>query len=227
MSKRYVLTDSDRVAIYQTAKNLGVDPYEFTAVLEQESNVNPNIWGGQGGNYYGVIQFGEPERKEAGLDPNKIGNYTIAEQMPHTEKWLKGRGFQPGMPISKLYATILGGNPNADVYAKDSFGTSVAGSLDRFYEGGKLNKIARQKLGDLPEESLTVNNYYSVEQPKEKTKKAKDPFQQLLLGQLFGSINPTGTTGHPFQQMLGAIERQGKEFADNLVKQYQGIGGIN
>ncbi len=180
MSKRYVLTDSDRIAIYQTAKNLGVDPYEFTAVLEQESNVNPNIWGGQGGNYYGVIQFGGSERKEAGLDPNKIGNYTIAEQMPHTEKWLKGRGFQPGMPISKLYATILGGNPNADVYAKDSFGTSVAGSLDRFYRGGKVNKIARQKLGDLPEENLTVNNYYAAEEPKKETK--KDTFKGFAEG---------------------------------------------
>lgn len=204
MSKRYVLTNTDRAAIYQTAKNLGVDPYEFTAVLEQESNVNPNIWGGQGGNYYGVIQFGGSERKEAGLDPKKIGNYTIAEQMPHAEKWLKGRGFQPGMPISKLYATILGGNPNANIHAKDSFGTSVAGSLDRFYRGGKLNKIARQKLGDLPEESLTVNNYYSVEEPKKEIKKKTDPFQQFLLGQLY---TPVSNTYYNAEDLLGRFNK--------------------
>ncbi|MCP3699007.1 MAG: hypothetical protein GY920_10695 [Aliivibrio sp.] len=226
MSKRYTLTNLDKSAIYKTAKNLGVDPYEFAAVLEQESGVNPNIWGGQGGGYYGVIQFGGPERAEAGLNPEKIGSYTVAEQLPHVEKWLRGRGFESGMGTDKLYATILGGNPEADIYAKDSFGTSVADSLNRFYTGGSLNKIARQKLGDLPQENLTINNYYSVEEPKKETKKKKDPFEQLMLGQLLRSVNPTGTTGYPFQQMLGAIQRQGNDLADNLVKQYQSFGGL-
>lgn len=77
--------------------------------------------------------------------------------------------------------------------------------------------------------NLNVENTYNftIQQPKEETKKEKDPFQQLMLGQLFRGINPTGTTGHPFQQMLGAIQRQGQQFADNLVKQYQGFGGFN
>jgi hypothetical protein len=226
MSKRYTLTDLDKSAIYKTANNLGIDPYEFAAVLEQESGVNPNIWGGQGGGYYGVIQFGGPERTEAGLNPEKIGNYTVAEQLPHVEKWLKGRGFQKGMGTDKLYATILGGNPEASIYAKDSFGTSVADSLNRFYEGGSLNKIARQKLGDLPQENLTINNYYSVEKPKEETKKEQNPFERLMLGQLFTGTNTTSTSGHPFQQMLNAIQRQGNQLADNLVRQYQSFGGL-
>lgn len=221
MSRRYTLTNSDRVAIYKTAKNLGVDPYEFTAVLEQESGVNPNIWGGQGGDYYGLIQFGKSERKEAGLDPKKIGNYTVAEQMPHAEKWLKSRGFQPGMPISKLYATILGGNPDANIYAKDSFGTSVADSLGRFYEGGKLNKIAKQKLGDLPEENLTVNNYYSIEQTKEE--KAKNPekeFEQLMLGRLLSSSLKSTPSDYGFSQLLQTLTNQSKRDAARLMQSY-------
>jgi len=77
--------------------------------------------------------------------------------------------------------------------------------------------------------NFTVENTYNftVEEPKKETQNKKDPFQQLMLGQLFRGINPTGTTGHPFQQMLGAIQRQGQQFADNLVKQYQGFGGFN
>ena len=76
--------------------------------------------------------------------------------------------------------------------------------------------------------NFTVENTYNftVEEPKKETQNKKDPFQQLMLGQLFRSINPTGTTGHPFQQMLGAIQRQGNQLAENLAKQYQGYGGF-
>ena len=123
--KPYVLTAEDRAAVFNTARNLQMDPYEFGAVLMQESGMDPNIWGGDGGNYYGAIQFGGPERSEAGLDPKKIGNYTLAEQMPHVEKWAKGRGYKPGMGEQKLYATILGGNPDADIDLPDSNNTTV------------------------------------------------------------------------------------------------------
>ena len=65
----YQITDKDKAAIVRTAQQLGVTPNELGAVLQRESGINPNIWGGAGGNYYGAIQFGGPERREAGLDP--------------------------------------------------------------------------------------------------------------------------------------------------------------
>ena len=147
----YILTPEDRAAVFNTARNLQMDPYEFGAVLLQESGMDPNIWGGDGGNYYGAIQFGKTERGEAGLDPTKIGNYTLAEQMPHIEKWAKGRGFKPGMGVQKLYATILGGNPNANIDLPDSNNTTVRGSMPRFLSGGNLYTAAQKKLGDAPE----------------------------------------------------------------------------
>ena len=82
---RGTLSGRDRQAFLQTSNHLGLDPYEFGALIHQESGFDPNIVGGEGGNYYGLIQFGRPERAEAGLDPKRIGNYTIAEQMPHVE----------------------------------------------------------------------------------------------------------------------------------------------
>ena len=149
MSNFGTLSAKDRAAFLQTSQNLGLDPYEFGALVHQESGFDPNIVGGEGGNYYGLIQFGRPERTEAGLDPQKIGSYTIAEQMPHVEKWLRGRGFKTGMGIDQAYATILAGNPNANMNAKDSFGTSVNSSVPRFLEGGSLNQAARKTLGDV------------------------------------------------------------------------------
>jgi len=158
------LRPEDRAAVYETAKRLQIDPYELGAVIHKESGFNPNVWGGAGGKYYGLIQFGTPERREARLDPNRIGSYTIREQLPHVERWLAGRGYRPGMGVQKLYATILGGNPNANIYAEDDFGTSVANAVSSFRPGGTLYKRAQGTLGDAPEGTLFSS--YSPEEQK-------------------------------------------------------------
>jgi hypothetical protein len=59
------------------------------------------------------------------------------------------------MGIERAYATVLGGNPNVSLEAKDSFGTSVAGAAKRFKQGGDLYENARRVLGDIPTEYLT------------------------------------------------------------------------
>lgn len=156
-----VLDPRDRAAVFETAARLKLDPYKLGAVIHKESSFNPNIWGGAGGGYYGLIQFGGPERSEAGLDPTKIGKYTIREQLPHVEKWLAGRGYKPGMGVEKLYATVLGGNPSANIYAKDANQTSVANSLKEFLPGGRLYKDAQATLGDLPAQYGTLS--YAVD----------------------------------------------------------------
>lgn len=142
------LKPSDRQAVFATAERLRLNPYEFGALIHQESGFRPNVYGGAGGNYYGLIQFGGPERAKY-LDQAKLGKYTIAEQLPAVEKFLLDRGFQPGkMGIDRAYATILGGNPNVSLTSKDSFGTSVASSLPRFKPSGSLYQEAQKTLGD-------------------------------------------------------------------------------
>lgn len=147
-----ILPLADRMAIFDAARRLKLDPYELGGFLSLESgpNMDPNIRGGAGGNYYGMIQFGPSERQKY-LDPNKIGKYTRAEQMPLAVQFLLDRGFKPGeMGIDRAYATVLGGNPNVSLHAKDSFGTSVAGALPRFKPGGDLYRNAQRVLGDDP-----------------------------------------------------------------------------
>jgi len=141
------LTPQDKEAVLQTARNLRMDPNELGALVLQESGFRPNVWGGGGNNYYGLIQFGGPERKEVGLDPKKIGSYTVAEQMPYVEKFLKGRGFEPGKKEKKAYATVLGGNPYASVYSEGANKTSVASAAPRMIPGGDLYKQSEQLLG--------------------------------------------------------------------------------
>lgn len=204
------LSQADREAIFRTARNLQLDPYEFGAVLNQESGFRPNVWGGAGGKYYGIIQFGGPERSEAGLDPKRVaaGDYTIAEQMPAVERWLKGRGYKPGMGVDKVYATILGGNPNVSLDSKDSFGTSVNNSLSSFKPGGsnyEAAAVALNMYGDAPPSqnntasqppatpsqppttpgNVTINNYYG-DGTETKQKKEKSFAQRYINSMLLG-----------------------------------------
>ena len=139
------LKPEDRLAVFKSAKNLGLDPYEFGALIHKESGFRPNVWGGAGGQYRGLIQFGPGARKEVGL-PSK--DMSIAEQMPYVEKYFQSRGFKPGMDITQAYATVLGGNPKANIYSKDAFGTNVAGAVPGMKKGGSLYKSAQTTLGD-------------------------------------------------------------------------------
>jgi len=183
-----VLNPADRAAVFESAKRLGLDPYEFGAVIHKESGFQPNIWGGAGGGYYGLIQFGGPERSEAGLDPAKIGKYTIREQLPHVEKWLAGRGYKPGMGVEKLYATILGGNPNANVRAQDAFGTSVAGSLQSFLPGGSLYQRAQKTLGDPMYGSYTSTSLPGATEQASVSTDSRQQTRDILKNQILSSL---------------------------------------
>jgi hypothetical protein len=163
------LSAADKAAIKATADRLGLDPYSFGAIIAKESSFNPNIWGGAGGNYYGLIQFGGPERQEAGLDPEKIKNksYTIAGQLPAVERWLRGRGFETGMSPQKAYATILGGNPNADINAPDANNTTVANTTASLLPGGELYKYSQTVLG--PFDGSNTDSLMSTNAPQRQT----------------------------------------------------------
>lgn len=145
-----ILPNEERMAIIQGARKLGLDPYEFGAFLSLESgpNMDPNIVGGAGGRHRGLIQFGQNEQRLYGIE----GPQTRAGQMPKVLQYFADRGYKPGMGIARAYATVLGGNPNVSLNAKDSFGTSVSGALSRFRRGGDLYANARRVLGDIPQD---------------------------------------------------------------------------
>ena len=140
------LPAADRQAIFDAAKNLGLDPYQFGGFLSLESgaNMDPNIVGGAGGRHKGLIQFGQSEQQKYGIQ----GPQTRAGQIPKVLQYFRDRGYKPGMGIERAYATVLGGNPNVSLDAKDSFGTSVNSASKRFKPGGDLYANAQRVLGD-------------------------------------------------------------------------------
>jgi hypothetical protein len=218
-----ILPRVDREAIFRAAKQLQLDPYEFGAFLSLESgpNMDPNVWGGAGKDYYGMIQFGRNER-ERYLDPRLIGNYTRAEQIPKVVQFLLDRGFKPGkMGVDRAYATVLLGNPNEPLSKQDSFGTSPINSLPRFKPGGDLNANARRVLGDVPAPrpaGIPVERPTQINLPTGQPKKAvverppENIFQDLMRGiqKVFGSVGPRRSSTEDYFDQAMALDAAGR-----------------
>jgi len=157
------LSAVDAQAIASTAQDLGVDPRTLGALMELESGLDPNVWGGSGKKYRGLIQFGEGARKEVGLPDRPM---SIAEQMPYVAKYFQQRGFIPGKhgPV-ELYRTVLVGNPHQS--GTDSFGTNSDSAAKRMLPGGDLYERFSSKFtgheqglslgGARPEEAIKLN----------------------------------------------------------------------
>lgn len=221
------LPQADREAIFRAARQLQLDPYEFGAFLSLESgpNMDPNIRGGSGGNYYGMIQFGPNERAKY-LDPRLIGKYTRAEQIPHAVQFLLDRGFKPGkMGVEQAYATVLLGNPYEPLTNKDAWGTSPANSLRRFKPGGDLNANARRVLGDpiiprtpvLQTERATQVDIPTGQAPSSRqtpkvTRPPQDIFQNLMQGiqKVFGTAGPRTSTADTYLDKAMALDAAGQ-----------------
>lgn len=102
-------TGENVAALRETASNLGVAPRDLAMVIAKETNrtFSPSIMGGAGRRYLGLIQFGPQERREYGAHAGQ----SFREQLKSAERFLKGRGFQPGMGLPDLYSTVLAGAP--------------------------------------------------------------------------------------------------------------------
>lgn len=204
-----ILPSADRQAIFDAARKLNLNPYEFGAFLSLEAgtNMDPNIQGGAGGRHYGLIQFGPGEQQKY-LDPAKKGKYTRAEQIPAVLRYFEDRGYKPGMGIERAYATVLGGNPNVSLNAKDSFGTSVAGVASRFKPGGDLYKNAQRVLGDDPG-FTSVAAQPSPQTPKAKAKNlaGQDPTLLMMAQQLFAPLVAPAPSAGPFDAFTKALTR--------------------
>lgn len=109
---------SDAETLTNAAHQLGTTPHDLAMVIAYESGFRPNIRGGKGGNYTGLIQFGPKEAAKYGV----TGNESFAEQMPKVVAFLKDRGYKPGMSLADLYSTINAGTPGK-YNASDGHGT--------------------------------------------------------------------------------------------------------
>lgn len=102
------------VGIREAAEALGVDPVDLATAVSYETGgtFNPTQAGPttQWGQHRGLIQFGEPQAQEYGVDWNDPYGSQLGAQGAIV-KYLKDRGVQPGMGLLDIYSTINAGAP--------------------------------------------------------------------------------------------------------------------
>ena len=149
----YNFTGENADVLRQAAKELGTSPEDLATVISYESKFRPNVWGGKGGNYLGLIQFGPSERRQFGVNDKQ----SFKEQMSAVVRFLKTRGFKPGMGLMDLYSTINAGTPGR-YNASDGNGTvrshtetmrrSEAARVKKFLESGSQENPAPPASSD-------------------------------------------------------------------------------
>jgi hypothetical protein len=100
--------------IAATAQAIGMDPVDLATIISYETGgtFDPTKAGPttQWGQHRGLIQFGEPQAKEYGVDwSNPIGSQLGPEGA--VAKYFLANGYQPGMGLLDAYSIVNAGGP--------------------------------------------------------------------------------------------------------------------
>lgn len=101
-------------AISQAAQAVGMKPEELAAIIQAESGGDPQRTNPVS-KRVGLIQMGPNEAEEFGVDWEDYKKMTFNEQLNLVVKYLKKRGFTPGMTAEQAYRTVHAGNPDGSV----------------------------------------------------------------------------------------------------------------
>ncbi|MGY4159042.1 hypothetical protein ACVINW_004884 [Bradyrhizobium sp. USDA 4461] len=138
-------------AITNASRNLGIDPHDLATAISYETGgtFNHNLWGGSGGKYLGLIQFGPEEQTKYGVKEGQ----SITEQMRAVEKFLRDRGLTPGSGLLDIYSTINTGSPG-------HYGLSDAGKGGA--PGTVKDKVNTQMGGHMNKAAVLLKQYDAV-----------------------------------------------------------------
>lgn len=106
-----------RDGIIATAEAIGADPLDLATAISYETagTFDPTKAGPttQWGQHRGLIQFGEPQAEQYGVDFSNSDAALASQLGPDgaIAKYFTGSGFQPGMSGLDLYSTINAGAP--------------------------------------------------------------------------------------------------------------------
>ena len=100
--------------IIETANALGMDPVDLATIISYETagTFDPRKRGPttQWGQHRGLIQFGEPQAKEYGVDWNDPINSQLGANGA-VVKYFRANGWKPGMPVLDAYSIVNAGAP--------------------------------------------------------------------------------------------------------------------
>lgn len=189
------MTPEDIAYLRAQAQARGYNADDILKAIQYESSGRPTVWGGKGGDYFGLIQFGPTERKAYGVDTQ---NPNARNQIDATMRFLGDRGFKPGMGLLDLYSTINAGSPG-HYKASDGNGT-VASHVAKMM--GQSAPSGMTLSG--PSDTAALAYTDTASQPSADDPKA-DPIAELL------NMQPAAKKPDPIASLLADEPKQEDE----------------
>mgnify|MGYP002619618960 FL=1 len=129
-----------RLAILETAQEIGADPVDLATVISYETGGTFDPWKKgpttKWGTHRGLIQWGEPQRRQYGV----YRGMPIRDQVRAAGRYLQDRGFKPGMGLLEMYSAINAGGIGPEYYSRSD--ASAGGA-----PGTVLDKVTKQMEG--------------------------------------------------------------------------------
>lgn len=149
-----------RAGIIQTAERLGMDPVDLATIISYETagSFDPSKRGPrtQWGQHRGLIQFGEPQAQEYGVNWDDPIGSQLGEGGAVEQYFLKN-GWKPGMGMKDAYSIVNAGAPGlynrSDANNGGAPGT-VADKVNTQMGGHRANAMAL--FGPKPTQSPTA-----------------------------------------------------------------------
>jgi hypothetical protein len=206
------LTPEDIAYLQQSAQTYGYTPQDVSnmqRVINYESSSDPSRWGGKGGRYFGLIQFGPNERQQFHVDTE---HPNARNQIDAMWQFMKARGYKPGMGLLNAYSTVNAGSPG-HFNASDGNGTvssHVARMLGQPVSGPAVPTPPLRPMGLM---SMGVTQSGQAEAPAPDTSLSPKPPEE----DLSGLLKPPAQASNPLAPILSAIQQQAPQ--DDVVDQ--------
>jgi hypothetical protein len=140
--------------IKREADRLGIDPVDLATAISYETKgtFDPAVKGPttKWGRHIGLIQMGEPQRKQYGYDPEG----SLDSQMSAVGKYLADRGVKPGMGLLDVYSTINAGAPGLYNRSDEKAGGAPGTVLDKVRDQMAGHREKAMNLFDMAQRGI-------------------------------------------------------------------------
>jgi hypothetical protein len=198
-----------RRLILETARSIGANPLDLATAISYETGgtFDPLKRGPttQHGQHRGLIQFGEPQAQQFGVDWNDPLNSQLGANGA-VAKYFKARGFKPGMGGLDLYSTINAGSPGRYGASDANNGGAPGDVRDKWQnQMGAHRQKAAQLLNSLGQSDYPPGSLGGIGSPDQPGQ------NQPLFGSMSPGMNTFGGSDNGIDPRVAGIAFPGEK----------------
>lgn len=220
-----------RTGIIETARSLGMNPADLATIISYETGgtFDPTQAGPttQWGQHRGLIQFGEPQAREYGVDWNDpLGSQLGANGA--VARYFRGNGWEPGMDLLQAYSIVNAGGPNRFNRSDANNGGAPGTVLDKVRDqmGGHRDNATRLLGGEFTPTAIgqATQPGFTAEQISAAFAKARQP-EQVQVQEQRQEIQPIQQVARQGYTYQGDVLSKHMQALQELQQKRRGLLG--